>query len=307
MNNNNNLTNKKIPVVIYINAEKYKDLILKENKNKSGIYRWVNIINNKSYIGSAKKLNKRLSIYYSSTSLKKSLERSSSAIHSAILKYGYINFKLEIIEYCEQNKLISREQYYFYLLKPKYNICKIAGSTLGKTHSENTKNKISNSTKGKNHYFYGKHHTYETRKKIGNTLKFSNRTYIMPKMRVETKLKLSLVSIGVNVRVLGNENLLIKEFSSINKTAKYYDVSSTTIKRAIKTGRPYNNFIFKSYIKDNKVWVHDLNHKLIKVLDNRSKASEWFNIPSTTLSRYIKSGKIWKNKLFFYNSLKTNT
>jgi hypothetical protein len=43
MNNskNNNLSQITIiiPVVIYINAEKYKYLIRKENKNKAGIYR----------------------------------------------------------------------------------------------------------------------------------------------------------------------------------------------------------------------------------------------------------------------------
>jgi hypothetical protein len=67
------------------------------------------------------------------------------------------------------------------------------------------------------------------------------------------------------------------------------------------TGRPYNNFIFKSDIKDNRIWVYGLKHKLIKILDNRSKTSEWFNIPNTTLSRYIKSGKLWKNKYYFYS------
>jgi hypothetical protein len=56
----------------------------------------------------------------------------------------------------------------------------------------------------------------------------------MPKMRFETKLKLSLVSIGVNVKVFDKENNFIKEFPSINSAAKYYDVSSTTISKAIK-------------------------------------------------------------------------
>lgn len=303
MNNNkkNSFNTKIIPAVTYINPKEYKSLILKENKNKSGIYRWVNNINNKSYIGSAKYLNNRLSTYYSSTTLKKRLERGSSAIHSALLKYSYINFKLEIIEYCEQDLLIYREQYYIDLLKPEYNICKIAGSTLGKRHSESTKEKIRNSIAGKNHPLFGKHLTYEWRKNIGKALKLSSRICIMPKMRIETRLKLSLVSIGVNVKVFDMENNFIKEFPSINRAAKYFNVASTTINRAIKIGRPYQNFIFKSEIKDNRIWVYDVKHKLIKILNNASKASESFNIPSTTLSRYIKSGKLWKNKYYFYN------
>ena len=297
MNNNRTIT----PIIKYNNAYLDKSIIYEENKYKSGIYRWVNIKNKKSYIGSAKNLSNRLSIYYSLTTIKKRLERGSSAIHSALLKYSYNNFILEILEYCEQDLLISREQYYIDLLMPEYNICKIAGSTLGKVHSESTKEKIRNSTAGKNHHFFCKHHTYETRKKIGKILKYSTRLCIMPKMRLETKLKLSLVTIGVDVKVFDIQNNLVKEFPSANKAAKYFDVASCTINKAIKTGRPYKNFIFKSYIKDNRIWVYDLNHKLIKILDNRSKTSEWFNIPNTTLSRYIKSGKLWKNKYYFYN------
>jgi len=230
-NNSNN--QKMVPIHSYPNAHLFKAKILKDNNNKSGIYRWINNINNKSYIGSAKCLKNRLSIYFSSTTLKNRLERGSSAIHSALLKYSYNNFKLEIIEYCEQDLLISREQYYINMLKPEYNICKIAGLTLGKRHSESTKQKIRNSTTGKNHYLFGKHRTYE--------------------MPIETKLKLSLVSIGLNVKVFDLENNLIKEFPSINRAAKYFDVSSTTINKAIKKGRRYLNFLFKSEIKDNRI------------------------------------------------------
>lgn len=43
-------------------------------------------------------------------------------IHKALLKYGYSGFKLEIIEYCNKDDLLNREQYYQDLLKPEYNI-----------------------------------------------------------------------------------------------------------------------------------------------------------------------------------------
>ena len=44
----------------YQNAEVDKDKILKENKDKSGIYLWTNTINGKQYIGSAIDLSDRL-------------------------------------------------------------------------------------------------------------------------------------------------------------------------------------------------------------------------------------------------------
>jgi hypothetical protein len=64
---------------------------------------------------------------------------SSVVLYRALLKYGYSNFSLDILEYCEPNVKISREQYYIDLLKPEYNILKKAGSNLGFKHSEETK------------------------------------------------------------------------------------------------------------------------------------------------------------------------
>ncbi len=127
----------------YSNADFYKLRIYKDNRNKSGIYRWTNLITGKSYAGSAKSLSDRLKIYYSLSAINKRLDKSSSIIYSAILKYGYSNFSLDILEYCEPRSLIKREQYYLDLLNPKYNICKVAGSTLGKKHTIITKEKIS--------------------------------------------------------------------------------------------------------------------------------------------------------------------
>lgn len=55
------------------------------------------------------------------------------------------------------------------------------------------------------------------------------------------------------------------------------------------------NFILKIPI----VWVYDYKHKLINVLGNTLKTSTYYNIPYTTLARYIKSGKLYKNKYYF--------
>lgn len=72
---------------------------------------------------------------------------------------GYNAFTLDILEYCEKEELITREQYYIDKLSPSYNILKIAGSSLGFTHSEKTKSIMSiNNTKEK-HPFFGKKHS----------------------------------------------------------------------------------------------------------------------------------------------------
>jgi hypothetical protein len=48
-----------IPIKSYSNAEAEKATILKENKNKSGIYMWKNLVNDKQYIGSSDNLKIR--------------------------------------------------------------------------------------------------------------------------------------------------------------------------------------------------------------------------------------------------------
>lgn len=88
-------------------------------------------------------MSKRLRKYFSKNHLKKVLLRNKSNILAALLKYDYSNFNLEILEYCEPNLVIVREQYYLDLLKLEYNIYKMAGLTFGKIHIIVTKEKIS--------------------------------------------------------------------------------------------------------------------------------------------------------------------
>lgn len=121
INNDNSILKKIIPIITYANADTNKSNIYEENRDKSGVYRWVNEINGKSYIGSSISLSKTFSIYYSLSSLKRETN-GSIIIYRALLKYGYSNFSIEILEYCEPSLLIQREHYYIDLLKPEYNI-----------------------------------------------------------------------------------------------------------------------------------------------------------------------------------------
>ena len=66
------------------------------------------------------------------------------AIYKAILKYGYSNWKLEILEYCDPKDVLVREQYYIEnsSLKPEYNILSTAGSSYGYKHTLETLDKL---------------------------------------------------------------------------------------------------------------------------------------------------------------------
>ena len=60
------------------------------------------------------------------------------AIYNAILKYGRENFLFEIIEYCQPEEAIQREQYYLDNFDFDYNILENAKSMLGYKHTAET-------------------------------------------------------------------------------------------------------------------------------------------------------------------------
>lgn len=101
------------------------------------MYRWVNIVNGKTYVESTTNFHSRFYNDYNAEYLKK----HNLPLHNALLKYrgnAFNNFNLEIIEYCNKEDVIIREQYYFDLLQPEYNILQLAGSSLGFKHSKAT-------------------------------------------------------------------------------------------------------------------------------------------------------------------------
>ena len=99
------------------------------------------------YIGSSVDLGNILAQYYSEKYLERTLAypgrgSGNSIICASLLKYDYLNFSVQILEYCTPDKVIEREQYYIDLLKPSYNIFPIAGSSLGFKHSLDTIEKL---------------------------------------------------------------------------------------------------------------------------------------------------------------------
>jgi len=85
--------------IIYRDSLLNKCKILQENKNKIGVYRWINNITCESYVGSSSNIGKRLGKYYSIGYLNNKLSLHNSRIYEALLKYGYSNFNLEILEF----------------------------------------------------------------------------------------------------------------------------------------------------------------------------------------------------------------
>ena len=160
-------------------------------------------------MGSANDLYRRFRIYYSLLSIEKILNKSKSHILGAILKYGHSKFILEILEYCDSKDLIKREQYYIDLLKPEYNILKIAGSSFGRAHTKETKAKIALA-------MLGKKHSDETRKKISEQRLGKSR----PKGSGRPSQKIEVLDLLTNERTI---------YDSIGATALALGIKQSTI------------------------------------------------------------------------------
>jgi group I intron endonuclease len=89
---------------------------------------------------------------------------------------------------------------------PEYNILKIAGSSLGKTHSAETKIKISEALKGKKH-------TEETKVKISGAKSGENNPNFGKARSIETKAKMSATR-GISIFAYSENGLLINKFPS---------------------------------------------------------------------------------------------
>ena len=125
----------------FSNADKDKLAIIEYSKGKTGIYLWTNILNGKKYVGSSNNLKRRFLEYYNVNRL---LKENSMPIYAALLKHGYHNFSLTILEFCEANDLMNREKYYFEVYTPEYNILKTPGSPFRGSGWKHTEASIEN-------------------------------------------------------------------------------------------------------------------------------------------------------------------
>lgn len=279
------------PIISYSNLLMNKSYILKKNHKKCGIYKWNNLITGKSYVGSSVNLGNRFKYYFSLSSISKYLIKKPSYIYRAIIKYGYNNFTLDILEYCEPDVVLKREQFYIDKYKPEYNILKIAGSRLGQTLSEESKRLISiNSRK-----LWNKGSKGVSKEKLSVTSPIKVVTN-------ETKIKLSIRSSGVKVKVFNKSGSFINEFSTIKNAAKYLNLEPKTLNRIFETGISYDDYVYKFEPKDTRIWICDENNKLINILKNMRATREYYNIPKSSLSDCIRLKKPYKNLYFFYNN-----
>lgn len=150
--------------------------------------------------------------------------------------------------------ILSREQYFFDCLEPKYNILKIAGSPLGQKRSDKskvlmrkpksaeTKLKISESLKGKTH-------SAESKAKM-NLAKIGEKNPNFGKVRsAETKAKISITR-GIAIFVYSLNDILENSFPSASVAGKFFNTYNKTILKYCSNSKIFKEkWILFSYKK----------------------------------------------------------
>lgn len=109
-----------------------------------GIYLIRNKANDHLYAGSAVRLKRRLRDHQ-----RQLLQGGhvNKHLQNAWLKHGANSFEFSIIQAAMPSELLDCEQFWIDLLRPEYNICRTAGSTLGHKHSKEARLRMSQAPK----------------------------------------------------------------------------------------------------------------------------------------------------------------
>jgi hypothetical protein len=172
------------------------------------------------------------------------------------------------------------------IINPEYNILKIAGSRFGHKVSSETKDKLRIALTGRKHT-----------KEIIEKLRKINRI-----VTDETLLKLASRSLGVKVKIFDFNQNLSYHFSTIGNAAKFLKVKPGLISKILNNNLSYKNLVFEFEMKRFRIEIFNLQNKLISTYNVIKTVSRIYNIPFTTLIRYINTNKPYKNMYYFRKS-----
>jgi group I intron endonuclease len=227
------------------------------------IYCITNKINSKKYVGSAKNFHIRKRLHLNQ--LRRG-DHHSILLQRAWQKYGSENFVFSILEKLDNvNNLLSREQWWIDNSPCEYNICKIAGSSLGLKRSDVTKEKIRKAKLGVKHPEWRnklKSLTQGGKKRRGfsdeSKLKMSKaqknlyaKGYVHPlkgkKVSAEQLEKMKLAPC-IKVLQISKNGDIIKEWNSIKEAGNALNVPPTHISSCCKQKPHYKTcggFVWK--------------------------------------------------------------
>lgn len=313
------------PLKVYDNFKENKLCILKEQKDKSGVYCFINKINGNSYVGSSIYLASRMRNYLNNTFLK-SKQNINMPIVKALLKYKHENFSLLILEYVEPKYLTARETYYITYIMPHYNVLKQGYSSLGYKHTEEIKQLLSELAKNRIH-------SDETKGLIARALTGENNPFYNKSHSIQSKIRIIEAKSAYPVYIYNSFKELLVIFPSVSTLAKLIISNHSTIVDIIKeqtifrgewyfTNIPYNidntpiisnwtskeckelilNINNQSHIR-KAVFVYDGNRKFICKYEGVMKAQQALKINHSNIKKTAKIGGTYNGYIFSYERL----
>ena len=277
-------------LVVFSDADIDKLNVLKYVKGKSGIYMWTNKLNGKKYVGSSVDLRRRLLEYYN---VNRILNEKSMPINIALLKYGYTNFTLTILEICDKDSLMPREKHFFEVYSPEYNILKTPGSPSrgsGWTHSEATieSMRIAASKTFKSPEFLAK---LSKGQSSGIEVKVTD---------LETNTTTTYHAIRAAARALDIDKRYIEHYIYLKQNKPV--LGRYTFKLNLNSDEESRNLIHKKVQKTSmKVEVTNVDTKEVTVYSSISAAAKALGYRQPSLSLYLKENrsKPFKGKYLF--------
>lgn len=197
-----------------------------------GIYRLINIINGKSYIGSSVDINKRVKRHVREL---RDNKHANKHLQRSWIKYGGDSFIYTIIELTDINNLRIREQYYLDSQSCEYNICIDATAPMmGRTHTRETILKMKNRIQptGKDSPSYGKKWSKETREKILKTRVGLKRTTQFKEKQRSNAIKKELHKYLIEsnnkrkLKIIDSNGII---HNSLVECADYHKISTQTV------------------------------------------------------------------------------
>ena len=167
-----------------------------------------------------------------------------------MLKYGYENFTLEILEYCLKDELLIKENYYFDLFKPEYNILKHAYSLLGYKHTAKSIDKMKDKVVSPEHKLLlslthkNKIVSDETRAKLSAAISDFRKRNPLSEKRLDKLKNDSIERVGIAVTVTNTQTNEITKFNNKTEAGQFLGVTRQAITNCIIRNTPIKN-IFK--------------------------------------------------------------
>jgi len=313
------------PIKIYNHFKDDRQQLMKDQKEKIGVYCLVNLINGKIYIGSSINLAVRMRNYLNTTFLKNK-KNNNLPIISALLKYGHDKFAVLILEYVDIENLAIRETYYITYLLPHYNILKQGYSSIGYKQTEAIKQMLTELAKNRIH-------SDKTKALISRALVGENNPFYNKNHSVDSKLRMIEANSAYPVYIYNSFRELLVIFPSVSSLAKLINSNHSTIIINIKNGSLFrgewyfsnlpfnltdtplisnwsskesNNLILEiinNYKIKKAIFVYNLNKEFIFKFEGVTHAQKELNINHDIIKKYALLNTPYKGYIFSYERL----